>query len=217
MSENSPASFFAFVALVIVLALFAGLSAHFGHLHRDKIFEEVFTAAVEVFMEACVAGIVLWWYQKRKARRAEKDALVRQLSDIRAQVLAASFLMHSHRSGSTWVKQLQLLIAASGRVEEVKHSIEILEGSKRSKSAVRHLNKVLGYLKELRSEYRDQHERVDKDQTRFEDEKKRGTSNLEAHWTEMLGYLKKTNDLVLQDESSALLSELGLAADYIRK
>jgi hypothetical protein len=215
MSENNSLTVVGFATLAIALAMTAALSLHFGHIPGHTALEEVFAAAVDVFFEVCVAGGVIWWYQRRQALRVAQEAIVHDLVDIRTQVAAAGFLVSSHRSGLTWGQQLRILIAAIARIDEVDRSIKELGDRAHSTKALGHLRHARSALEELRSEYRDQHEAVDRDQTVFEKAKKDDQMpDLDAHWRKMLSYLKKTETLVI-DEPSQLLLELRKAADSV--
>jgi hypothetical protein len=216
MSENTPLTFVGFIAIAFVLALIATISMRLGEIHSDKVFEEVFAGAVDVFLEVVVAGGLIWLYQRRQALRAEKAKIARDIREIRAQVREAGLLLTAHQSGKTWGEQSRALIAASTRLEEVRLSLDTIRRDSQSKKAAAHLRNAQSALEKLRDEYRDKHEQVDRQQSQFEQDKKTHPNpDLHAHWNAMLAYLTETNRLLL-NENSELLRELRSAAESFK-
>src|SRR5437879_1466848 len=105
MSENASLPVFALLAMVAVLAVTMAVSWRVADLRRTEVAKEVFAASTEVFMEACVAGGIIWWFQRRQTVQAKKTAIARDLRGIHEKVSAARFLMSAHKSGKSWVEQ----------------------------------------------------------------------------------------------------------------
>jgi hypothetical protein len=101
LSENQSLTLVGFLVLAVVLASVAGLSLYFGEIHGEKAFEEVFGASVAVFMEAVIAGGLIWLYQRGQVLREKKAKIAHDIREIRAEVREAALLMTAHRSGKT--------------------------------------------------------------------------------------------------------------------
>ena len=214
MSENASLPFVALSAVVVVLALTMGVAWHAADLGSTEVAKEVFAASTEVFMEACVAGGIIWWFQRRQAVQAKKIAIARDLRDIHEKVSAARFLMSAHKSGKSWVEQSKILIAARATVVEIQFSIKELRGTGPATAKSR-LSRVESALRDIGEEYLMRHEDVDRNEREFQKRKDAGERpNLSQHWEEMLQYLPQTCNLVLND-MSRLFSDLRDASQSI--
>lgn len=193
--------------------------ALWGHLSREKIAEEVFTALVEVLIGVGVVGTAISWDRDRRRARAHKMAIVSELAAVRLSITDALVLMETNQSARTWKTQVSALLALRDRLTALRQTMSILERDGYAPYAAefgRHITSAEERLADLQTELKNKEGLVAEAQRTFEKAKDAGEHPDRArHWKSLLALVPETCALV-ETDGAPLIDELRNASHPIR-